>query len=56
MFRIKMLPARYGDSLWIEYGREANPHLVLIMAGWPPPMMCCATTCGGCCPPSAIST
>ena len=33
MFRINMLPARYGDSLWIEYGREANPHRVLIDGG-----------------------
>ena len=33
MFRIKMLPARYGDSLWIEYGRPANPRRVLIDGG-----------------------
>jgi beta-lactamase superfamily II metal-dependent hydrolase len=33
MFRIKMLPARYGDSLWVEYGRESNPHRVLIDGG-----------------------
>lgn len=33
MFRIKMLPARYGDSLWIEYGRASNPRRVLIDGG-----------------------
>jgi beta-lactamase superfamily II metal-dependent hydrolase len=33
MFRIKMLPARYGDSLWIEYGRPSNPRRVLIDGG-----------------------
>lgn len=33
MFRIQMMPARYGDSLWIEYGRPSNPRRVLIDGG-----------------------
>jgi beta-lactamase superfamily II metal-dependent hydrolase len=28
-----MLPARYGDSLWIEYGRPSSPRRVLIDGG-----------------------
>ena len=33
MFRINLLPARYGDSLWIEYGNPARPRWVLIDGG-----------------------
>ncbi|MCL5744988.1 MAG: MBL fold metallo-hydrolase [Acidobacteria bacterium] len=33
MFRIEMLPAGYGDCLWIEYGDENSPHRILIDAG-----------------------
>src|SRR5688572_4175451 len=33
MFRVKMLPARYGDCLWTEYGRASNPRRVLIDGG-----------------------
>lgn len=33
MFNISMLPARFGDSLWIEYGDEAEPHRILIDGG-----------------------
>jgi beta-lactamase superfamily II metal-dependent hydrolase len=33
MFQIECLPARYGDSLWIEYGKRSNPHRILIDGG-----------------------
>lgn len=33
MFRITMLPAGRGDSLWIEYGKPSRPHALLIDAG-----------------------
>jgi hypothetical protein len=33
MLSIEMLPAAYGDCLWIEYGDERRPHRVLIDAG-----------------------
>lgn len=33
MFKITALPASYGDCLWIEYGDEADPKVVLIDAG-----------------------
>lgn len=33
MFKIEMLPAGYGDSLWIEYGDAANPSRILIDCG-----------------------
>lgn len=33
MFRIDLLPAEYGDALWIEYGSGAVPHRVLIDCG-----------------------
>jgi glyoxylase-like metal-dependent hydrolase (beta-lactamase superfamily II) len=33
MFRLEVLPARYGDCLWIEYGGESAPRRVLIDGG-----------------------
>ncbi len=34
MFRIEMLPASYGDCLWIEYGSDVKkPHRILIDCG-----------------------
>lgn len=33
MFRLEVLPARYGDCLWIEYGDEAEPRRILIDGG-----------------------
>lgn len=33
MFKIDMLPAGRGDSLWIEYGKASAPHRVLIDGG-----------------------
>lgn len=32
-FRVEMLPARHGDCLWIEYGKGAKVHRVLIDGG-----------------------
>lgn len=33
MLRIEMLPARHGDSIWIEYGTASNPRRILIDGG-----------------------
>lgn len=33
VFRIELLPARYGDALWIEYGEPPHLHHVLIDGG-----------------------
>jgi hypothetical protein len=33
MFKITALPASYGDCLWIEYGAEEDPSVILIDAG-----------------------
>lgn len=33
MFEITMLPARQGDCLWIEYGDENRPSIILIDGG-----------------------
>lgn len=33
MLRIEVLPAEYGDALWIEYGSKASPKRVLIDCG-----------------------
>jgi hypothetical protein len=33
MFRIEMLPAAHGDSLWIEYGSGRDVHRILIDGG-----------------------
>ncbi len=33
MFKIKFLPARFGDSIWIEYGKKGDLHRVLIDGG-----------------------
>jgi hypothetical protein len=33
MFKIRMLPAGYGDCIWIEYGSESKPSRILIDAG-----------------------
>jgi beta-lactamase superfamily II metal-dependent hydrolase len=33
MFSIEMLPARQGDCLWIEYGAEASPNIILVDGG-----------------------
>lgn len=35
MFTVEMLPARQGDSLWIEYGSPDAPHRVLVDGGAP---------------------
>lgn len=32
-FKIEMLPARHGDSIWIEYGDRQKPHRILIDGG-----------------------
>jgi beta-lactamase superfamily II metal-dependent hydrolase len=33
MFSIEMLPAAYGDCLWVEYGDRQSPHRLLIDGG-----------------------
>lgn len=33
MFRIHMLPAMFGDCLWVDYGNPADPNVLLIDAG-----------------------
>jgi len=33
MFKITALPASYGDCLWIEYGADTAPNVILIDAG-----------------------
>jgi len=33
MFSVTALPASFGDCLWIEYGSDAVPHVILIDAG-----------------------
>jgi len=33
MFKIKSLPARFGDSFWIEYGDQDSPHRMLVDGG-----------------------
>jgi hypothetical protein len=33
MFNVKMLPADYGDCLWITYGTDARQHQILIDGG-----------------------
>jgi beta-lactamase superfamily II metal-dependent hydrolase len=33
MIRIEMLPAQYGDCLWVEYGQGASTHTLLIDGG-----------------------
>jgi beta-lactamase superfamily II metal-dependent hydrolase len=33
MFKVQMLPAEYGDCLWIEYGDRDKPKRILIDAG-----------------------
>lgn len=33
MFKIKFLPARFGDCLWIEYGNENTSHRILVDGG-----------------------
>ncbi len=33
MFKISALPASYGDCLWIEYGTEDAPSVILVDAG-----------------------
>lgn len=34
MFSIEMLQANYGDAIWLEYGDEASPNIVLIDCGF----------------------
>ena len=36
MFTVEMLPAQNGDCLWIEYGKGANRHRILIDGGRSP--------------------
>lgn len=33
IFNLNFLAARYGDSIWIEYGNPDNPHIILIDGG-----------------------
>lgn len=33
MFIVSALPASFGDCIWIEYGPDAAPHVILIDAG-----------------------
>ncbi len=33
MFRLSALPASFGDCLWIEYGNEDQPNVILVDAG-----------------------
>jgi len=33
MFRIHMLPAMFGDCLWVDYGNPDDPNVILIDAG-----------------------
>ncbi len=33
-FLVRMLPARQGDALWIEYGKEGDRHRILIDGGF----------------------
>jgi metal-dependent hydrolase (beta-lactamase superfamily II) len=33
MFRIHMLPAMFGDCLWLDYGEPVDPKVILIDAG-----------------------
>ncbi len=33
MFRVRMLPADYGDSFWVEYGSGKKTYRILIDAG-----------------------
>lgn len=33
IFDVHLLPARYGDSLWIEYGKPANTSIILVDGG-----------------------
>ena len=35
MFNLEMLPAEYGDCLWMEYGSAEEPHRILIDTGTP---------------------
>jgi beta-lactamase superfamily II metal-dependent hydrolase len=35
MLRIEVLPAEYGDALWIEYGAKSSPRRILIDCGTP---------------------
>src|SRR3990172_5278143 len=30
MLRLTMLPAGYGDAIWIEYGYRQRPHVVIV--------------------------
>lgn len=36
MFRLEMLPAEYGDCLWIEYGDKNKPYRILVDGGTEP--------------------
>ena len=33
MFRINLLPAEFGDAIWIEYGTAGTAHRILIDCG-----------------------
>ena len=35
MLRIQVLPAEYGDALWIEYGSKSSPKRILVDCGTP---------------------
>ncbi len=35
MLRIELLPAEYGDALWIEYGAKAAPRRLIVDCGTP---------------------
>jgi beta-lactamase superfamily II metal-dependent hydrolase len=34
MFKIDFLPAKYGDSIWLEYGEEEKPQRIIIDGGF----------------------
>ena len=35
MYRVEVLPAEYGDALWVEFGPAASPRRILIDCGTP---------------------
>ena len=39
IFTLELLPARFGDAIWVEYGDPQSPHRMLIDGGARP------TTC-----------
>ncbi len=33
IFTLELLPARFGDAIWVEYGDPRSPHRMLIDGG-----------------------